>query len=236
MLFDAHLRPAGLAPRDVADFAHEIRQLADGEADAVAVVGPDPADLPVVDVRRFENELLAHMRTRHAGVLSGVRTNPKADVPAELGDIVDRVEVLPYHRLGVDKYAALGRSYPLLGTPTPTRESVEQALAKPSQRIAAAVAGHRADMPNYAEAGSPGTPMGLVEIQPDQGPQPEQRFSLDRPLREARDAFERMYFEHLIQTEGGSMTRVADKSGLERTHLYRKLRSLGIEIAATADD
>ena len=36
-----------------------------------------------------------------------------ADLAAELGDIVDRVEVLPYHRLGVDKYAALGRAYPL---------------------------------------------------------------------------------------------------------------------------
>ena len=52
-----------------------------------------------------------------------------ADLAAELGDIVDRVEVLPYHRLAVDKYAALGRAYPLLGTPTPTRESVDQALA-----------------------------------------------------------------------------------------------------------
>ena len=36
---------------------------------------------------------------------------------------------------------------------------------------------------------------------------------LDTPLREARDAFERMYFEHLIQKEGGSMTRVADRPG-----------------------
>jgi two-component system nitrogen regulation response regulator NtrX len=51
---------------------------------------------------------------------------------------------------------------------------------------------------------------------------------LDIPLREARDTFERMYFEHLIQKEGGSMTRVADKSGLERTHLYRKLKQLNI--------
>ena len=52
-----------------------------------------------------------------------------ADLAAELAPIVERVEVLPYHRLGVDKYAALGRAYPLLDTPTPTRESVEQALA-----------------------------------------------------------------------------------------------------------
>ena len=51
-----------------------------------------------------------------------------ADLAAELGNIVDRVEVLPYHRLGIDKYTALGRAYPLLGTPTPTPESVHQAV------------------------------------------------------------------------------------------------------------
>jgi len=59
---------------------------------------------------------------------------------------------------------------------------------------------------------------------------------LDIPLREARDAFERMYFEHLIQTEGGSMTRVADKSGLERTHLYRKLKQLNIRHGRRLDE
>jgi DNA-binding NtrC family response regulator len=53
--------------------------------------------------------------------------------------------------------------------------------------------------------------------------------SFDLPLREARDAFERAYFEHHLGREGGSMTRVAEKTGLERTHLYRKLKQLGVE-------
>lgn len=53
--------------------------------------------------------------------------------------------------------------------------------------------------------------------------------SFDLPLREARDAFERRYFEHHLIREGGSMTRVAEKTGLERTHLYRKLKQLGVE-------
>ena len=53
--------------------------------------------------------------------------------------------------------------------------------------------------------------------------------SFDLPLREARDAFERAYFEHHLTREGGSMTRVAEKTGLERTHLYRKLKQLGVE-------
>jgi len=54
--------------------------------------------------------------------------------------------------------------------------------------------------------------------------------SLDQPLREARDHFERAYFEYHLAREHYSMTRVADRAGLERTHLYRKLKQLGIEL------
>ena len=57
---------------------------------------------------------------------------------------------------------------------------------------------------------------------------------LDMPLREARDAFERTYFEHHLAREQGSMTRVAEKTGLERTHLYRKLKQLGIDLSKGA--
>ena len=53
---------------------------------------------------------------------------------------------------------------------------------------------------------------------------------LDRPYREAREAFERVYFENLLAQERGSMSRVAEKSGLERTHLYRKLKALGLPV------
>jgi two-component system, NtrC family, nitrogen regulation response regulator NtrX len=52
---------------------------------------------------------------------------------------------------------------------------------------------------------------------------------LDAPLREARDAFERVYFEYHLAREGGNISRVADVVGLERTHLYRKLKHLGIK-------
>jgi DNA-binding NtrC family response regulator len=62
------------------------------------------------------------------------------------------------------------------------------------------------------------------------GPSHEQSFELDRPLREARDDFERAYFEFHLAREGGSMTRVAEKTGLERTHLYRKLKQLGVDL------
>jgi DNA-binding NtrC family response regulator len=57
---------------------------------------------------------------------------------------------------------------------------------------------------------------------------------LDQPLRDARDQFERVYFEFHLARESYSMTRVADRAGLERTHLYRKLKQLGIELARGA--
>jgi DNA-binding NtrC family response regulator len=62
-------------------------------------------------------------------------------------------------------------------------------------------------------------------------PANHQSFDLDVPLREARDAFEKAYFEFHLAQENGSMTRVAEKTGLERTHLYRKLKQLGVDLS-----
>ena len=77
-----------------------------------------------------------------------------------------------------------------------------------------------------------GPPVGVtLPPAPPPGPQPQQSFDLDRPLREARDAFEKSYFEFHLAKEGGSMTRVAEKTGLERTHLYRKLKQLGVDLS-----
>ena len=53
---------------------------------------------------------------------------------------------------------------------------------------------------------------------------------IDLTLREARDLFEKAYFEYHLNQASGSMTRVAEKTGLERTHLYRKLKALGIDV------
>lgn len=53
---------------------------------------------------------------------------------------------------------------------------------------------------------------------------------LDADLREAREAFERIYFEYHMAREGANISRIAERAGLERTHLYRKLKQLGIQI------
>lgn len=73
--------------------------------------------------------------------------------------------------------------------------------------------------------------MPLPVAAKDTSPQSQQNFYLDQPLREARDHFEKAYFEFHLTKECGSMTRVAEKTGLERTHLYRKLKQLGVDLS-----
>jgi len=118
--------------------------------------------------------------------------------------------------------------------------AVEQALVRPAPRLAAepgsavlaaANGGLRPDGGPALDGGlSPGPAASAQPVLP-MGPQAEQSFDLDRPLREARDAFEKSYFEFHLAKENGSMTRVAEKTGLERTHLYRKLKQLGVDLA-----
>jgi DNA-binding NtrC family response regulator len=52
---------------------------------------------------------------------------------------------------------------------------------------------------------------------------------LDMPLREAREQFERDYLIYQLKKAGGSVGKLSESVGMERTHLYRKLRSLGID-------
>lgn len=111
-------------------------------------------------------------------------------------------------------------------------KAVEQGLARQGPSPAAQASG---PAPSGTQS-APADGMALASLavpvaeQPDPGPQAHQGFDLDRPLREARDGFEKAYFEFHLAREGGSMTRVAEKTGLERTHLYRKLRQLGVEL------
>jgi DNA-binding NtrC family response regulator len=113
--------------------------------------------------------------------------------------------------------------------------AVEQALIRAPARPPVAVGstplpGQRIEADLTVESAMTGG-LGLPTMPVDLGPQPEQSFDLDRPLREARDAFEKSYFEFHLARENGSMTRVAEKTGLERTHLYRKLKQLGVDLS-----
>ena len=131
---------------------------------------------------------------------------PRAAVPAP-----------PAHTATVTPItAAASYAVPLSSTPLPLRSELvggEPAHA-PQQPIAYGAPAHN----------------GAISPVAHNGLSHEQSFELDRPLREARDDFERAYFEFHLAREGGSMTRVAEKTGLERTHLYRKLKQLGVDL------
>ncbi len=109
--------------------------------------------------------------------------------------------------------------------------AVEQGLARHAQKAPAAAAAAQHGKQALPLDGAPLQAQALPAVaQLDPGPHAHQGFDLDRPLREARDGFEKAYFEFHLAREGGSMTRVAEKTGLERTHLYRKLRQLGVDL------
>ncbi|WP_373378859.1 response regulator [Cupriavidus nantongensis] len=114
--------------------------------------------------------------------------------------------------------------------------AVEQGLARGIERprSTATAAAAPASAPTTEPGTTAATPEAITEAAPNGSParvpEAEMQFSFDMPLREARDLFERAYFEYHLLREHGSMTRVAEKTGLERTHLYRKLKQLGVEL------
>lgn len=111
------------------------------------------------------------------------------------------------------------------GSPTPLRPATPDTLVDaPSTAVANPMPVATAPAPLSA------VPPGQVALPPEVVQPGLPMVALNQPLREARDAFERIYFEHHLAAEHGSMTRVADKTGLERTHLYRKLKQLGIDV------
>lgn len=107
----------------------------------------------------------------------------------------------------------------------PIRAPVYQTHARP---VAVAAAEQSGSQPQPVPFAMPATAPSAIQPAPI-APANMFTMSFDLPLREARDAFERAYFEHHLMREGGSMTRVAERTGLERTHLYRKLKQLGVE-------
>ncbi len=112
-------------------------------------------------------------------------------------------------------------------------KAVQQGLAHQQEPTPAmAPAARPQPIPSMAGVGSAAAAAPLLARVAESAPaMVDQRLSgsFELPLREARDNFERAYFEYHLVRENGSMTRVAEKTGLERTHLYRKLKQLGVE-------
>lgn len=107
-------------------------------------------------------------------------------------------------------------------------KAVEQGLARGSLRRTVTNAETSTVPVRLDSMETPAVVSGVGQISALQS---NQSFVLDKPLREARDEFEKAYFEYHLAKESGSMTRVAEKTGLERTHLYRKLKQLGVDLS-----
>jgi DNA-binding NtrC family response regulator len=109
------------------------------------------------------------------------------------------------------------------------------ALARLLKTVQAALARAQAQKA-WQQALANAQPFAAANSEEDDLPDPKERaqeallaISLEQPLRDARDAFERIYLEYQLAKQNGSMTRLAEQSGLERTHLYRKIKQLGME-------
>lgn len=120
-------------------------------------------------------------------------------------------EGLPYRRFSVAAQNRL-RRYDWPGNVRELKNLVQRLLILSSEEII--------DVPEVE------THLGKAGID-----EPDAFFpGFDMPIREARDQFEKSYFEHHLQVNNGSVSKVAIAAGMERTHLYRKLKSLGIDI------
>lgn len=162
--------------------------------------------------------------------------------PITLQKLLKAVETGLQRGRGPDPRAAHGpASAPMRSVHTAYQASTRVGAAHPQPSmtlvhpVPGAATGDPIGLYGAAQAGAhaaPGQPSGPAGTAP--GHVGLHELPLDLPLREARDSFERAYFEHHLTREHGSMTRVAERTGLERTHLYRKLKQLGIDLSRGA--
>jgi len=167
-----------------------------------------------VQAGRFREDLFYHLNVvpLHIPPLR----DHKEDVPDLLNSYVDYFvvhEKLPYRRFGMDAQNFL-RNHRWSGNIRELKNLVQRVLIlgvgeEITQAEVEAALGKAA----FAESAGTGFPL-----------------SFDQPLRQAREQFEKAYLEYQLQKHSGNVSQAAAAAGMERTHLYRKLRSLGIEI------
>jgi DNA-binding NtrC family response regulator len=142
------------------------------------------------------------------------------DVPELLRHYVDRMveeERLPFRRFSVAAQNRL-RNYPWPGNIRELKNLVQRLLIQ------------RGD----EEIGLEEIEREIVAQSPPDEPLVKQDL-LALPLREAREHFERAYLTQQLQLCSGKVGQLAKRVGMERTHLYRKLRSLGVDFRQTEE-
>jgi len=225
-LFGAHgaWQRAGGGTLLVVDLAElDLRvqgRLADRVAGAADPAGPrliglSAEDLPSwVEQRRFRSDLF-HALNATVLRVPALRDHAE-DVPELLTHFVTRLvdsEGLPYRRFTVAAQNRL-RNHDWPGNVAELAALVRRVLLLEEEG--------EVDVAEIERV--------LAELRPQiEVPVSAMPLPLDLPLREARDAFERAYLQHQLRLVGGRIGELARRVGMERTHLYRKLRALGID-------
>jgi two-component system, NtrC family, nitrogen regulation response regulator NtrX len=167
----------------------------------------------------FRRDLLAHLN------LITLKVPPlrdyAEDVPELLRHYVDRLveeQRLPFRRFGVAAQNRL-RNYPWPGNMSELKNLVHRLLV----------------LGGDEEIRLEDIERELAAQLPKDEPLVKQDL-LALPLREAREAFERAYLQQQLLLCNGKVGQLAKRVGMERTHLYRKLRSLGVDFRQGADD
>lgn len=163
---------------------------------------------------RFREDLYYHLNVVPLTV-PGLREHSQ-DIPELLNYYVDRFviqENLPYREFSTAAQNRL-RNYPWPGNIRELKNLVQRLLILGS--------GSAIDVEEVE--------MALSTVQKPAMAAESSSLPMDMPLREAREQFEKLYLEHQLKEVGGSVGKLAKRVGMERTHLYRKLRSLGIDI------
>ena len=211
---------------ELGDVSPEVQQLLlaiieDGRFRGAGAVADRPLDVRIIgsappgfeqEAQDFRRALLSHLS------VVVVRVPPlreySEDVPELLRYYVDFLvdaENLPFRRFGVAAQNRL-RNYPWPGNMGELRNMVGRLLMLGSQEE-----------------------ISLEEVEAELSTEARetellvQQDLLAMPLREAREQFERAYLQQQLMLCGGKVGQLAKRVGMERTHLYRKLRSLGVD-------
>jgi DNA-binding NtrC family response regulator len=143
------------------------------------------------------------------------------DVPDLLRHYVDRLvdeQQLPFRRFGVAAQNRL-RNYPWPGNIRELRNLVQRLLILGGEEEIKLEEIER-ELATHAPTNEPLVKQDLLAL----------------PLREAREHFERAYLQQQLILCNGKVGQLAKRVGMERTHLYRKLRSLGVDFRQLAED
>ncbi len=195
------------------DEGHNV-ELAENAAQARAARSKERPDLVLLDIWMPDTDGVTLLKEWSASgaltmpviMMSGHATIDTAVEATKIGALAFLEKPITLQKLLKAVEQGLARN--VLRKPVETVQPVKLVVQETTEFVAVQVAGT--------------APLGLSNTQ---------IFTLDKPLREARDEFEKAYFEYHLGRENGSMTRVAEKTGLERTHLYRKLKQLGVDLA-----